>query len=228
VYLAKSEMERDYLVRVCGLRAEKIVIGAPASAYARPATEQAQVRKTSIVFFSEPYEVASMRAEEVYRELLPALCRVARQNGRDLVIKLHPFESRAQRSTMVRGILSPEDFNLVKLQDGPLTADLMAQAWFGITVESTTVIDCLQNGVCCFICGWLTLSPYEYQQQYARFEVGQLLENVEQVSEIPRRVEELQNQLVPPAVLSKAADPAMLRQWLTSGSVERSDVRSAP
>jgi hypothetical protein len=104
----------------------------------------------------------------------------------------------------------------------------MAQAWFGITVESTTVIDCLQNGVCCFICGWLTLSPYEYQQQYARFEVGQLLENVEQVSEIPRRVEELQNQLVPPAVLSKAADPAMLRQWLTSGSVERSDVRSAP
>jgi hypothetical protein len=228
VYLAKNEMERDYLVRVCGLQAERIGIGAPASSYARPAREQDRTKRTSIVFFSEPYEVASMRAEEVYRELLPVLCRVARQNGRDLVIKLHPFESRAQRSRMVRDILSPEDVILVKLQDGPLTADLMAQAWFGITVESTTVIDCLQNGVCCFICGWLTLSPYEYQQQYARFGVGQLLENVEQVSEIPRRVEELQNQLVPPAVLSKAADPAMLRQWLTSGSVERSGVRSAP
>jgi hypothetical protein len=228
VYLAKNEMERDYLVRVCGLQAERIGIGAPASSYARPAREQDRTKRTSIVFFSEPYEVASMRAEEVYRELLPVLCRVARQTGRDLVIKLHPFESRAQRSRMVRDILSPEDVILVKLQDGPLTADLMAQAWFGITVESTTVIDCLQNGVCCFICGWLTLSPYEYQQQYARFGVGQLLENVEQVSEIPRRVEELQNQLVPPAVLSKAADPAMLRQWLTSGSVERSGVRSAP
>ena len=228
VYLAKNEMERDYLVRVCGLQAERIVIGAPASAHPGPAREPEQEKRTSIVFFSEPYEVASMRAEEVYRELLPALCRVARQNGRDLVIKLHPFESRAQRGRMVREILSPEDLNLVKLQDGPLTAELMARAWFGITVESTTVIDCLQNGVCCFLCGWLTLSPYEYQQQYARFGVGQLLEKVEQVSEIPKRLEELQNQPVPPSMLSKEADPAMLRRWLTAGSLERSGARSAP
>jgi hypothetical protein len=228
VYLAKNEMERDYLVRVCKLPAERVAVGAPSSTYARPAREQARARKTSIVFFSEPYEVASMRAEEVYRELLPELCRVARQNGRDLVVKLHPFESRAQRSRMVREILSPEDVNLVKLQDGPLTAGLMAQAWFGITVESTTVIDCLQNGVCCFLCGWLMLSPYEYQQQFARFGVGQLLDNVEQISEIPSRLEHLQNQSEPHAVLTKAADPEMLRRWLTSGPLERSGARSAP
>jgi hypothetical protein len=228
VYLAKNEMERDYLVRVCGIRAERIVIGAPASVHAGPATEQAQVKKTSIVFFSEPYEVASLRAEEVYRELLPALCRVARQNGRNLVIKLHPFESRAERGRLVQEILSSEERNLVKLQDGPLTSELLAQAWFGITVESTTVIDCLQNGVCCFLCGWLTLSPYEYQQQYARFGVGQILGNLEQVSEIPSRLGNLQNQPVPSGVLSKAANPAMLRRWLTAGSFESSGARSAP
>ena len=111
-------------------------------------------------------KLPGMRADEVYRELLPSLCRVARQSGRGVIIKLHPFESLSQRVAMVRDILTPEDRNLVNVVDGPLTSALLAQAWFGITVESTTVIDCLRNGICCFLCGWMSLSPYEYPQQY--------------------------------------------------------------
>jgi hypothetical protein len=88
----------------------------------------------------------------------------------------------------------------------------------------------LQNGVCCFLCGWLKLSPYEYTQQYARFGVGQFLEGAEQIGKIPERLEEWQKQSLPSAlsksVFSKQADPAMLQRWLIMGSPEYTSARS--
>jgi len=220
LYLAKNEMERDYLLRVCGLPAEKVVLGAPAPGSAPSSIDPTSSEPThppqcSAILFSEPYEVAGMRADEVYRELLPSLCRVAREGGRGVVIKLHPFESLAQRSRMIRDILGSEDRKLVSVVDGPLTPDLMARAWFGITVESTTVIDCLRNGTCCFLCGWLSLSPYEYAQQYARFGIGEVLQDAQQLLEIPSRLTEFQKRPPMKLNLSVTADPAMLQRWLT-------------
>jgi hypothetical protein len=214
-YLAKGEMERDYLLRVCGLPAERIVIGAPSSGDVRSGKEGRNPQKTSVIFFSEPYEVAGMRPREVYRELLPSLCRVARESGHSLIIKLHPFESSSQRLELVRDILSTEDFNMVSVVDGPLTGELMAQAWFGITVESTTVIDCLQNNICCFLCGWLAHSPFEYVQQYARFGIGEILQGAEQLLEIPARLEKFNHRPTMETNLSATVDPAMLQRWLT-------------
>ena len=157
-----------------------------------------------------------MRPEEVYRELLPSLCRVARENGRSVVIKLHPFESRSQRTKLVRDVLQSDDRDLVTVIDGPLTPELMNRAWFGITVESTTAMDCMRNGVRCFLCGWLSMSSYEYPKQYARFGVGDALQDVRQVSEIPRRLAETKAQPVSRWNLFPTPNPALLRRWLTS------------
>ena len=223
-YLAKNEMERDYLLRVCVLPPERIVVGAPVPRSGRAASKAKPPGKTSAVFFSEPYEVVGMRAEEVYRELLPALCQLARANGRDVIVKLHPFESAAQRRRMIREVLPTEDGNLVTVVDGPLTDDLMSQAWFGITVESTTVMDCRQKGVQCFLCGWLTLWPFEYVQQYARFGVGEVLQSVEQVADIPARLAEFQSRDAPAGTI-RAADPVLLQRWLTSARLERNLAR---
>ena len=225
VYLAKNEMERDYLLRVCGLPGERVVIGGPSPPVRGSAREHRQPEKTSVMFFSEPYEVVGMRAEEVYRELLPPLCQLARASGRDVVIKLHPFESLSQRRRMVQDILTAEDGRLVTVVDGPLTDELLAQAWFGITVESTTVMDCLQNGIQCFLCGWLTLWPFEYVQQYARFGVGEVLQSVEEVAGIPGRLGPSENRVMAQASVSTPADPALLQRWLISGLHESADVR---
>jgi hypothetical protein len=219
-YLAKSDMERDYLLRVCGLPAARIVMGAPSSGDVRSGDvrsgkEGQSPRETSIIFFSEPYEAAGMRTHEVYRELLPSLCRAARESGHGLILKLHPFESLSQRRIIVRDVLTPADCNLVRIVDGPLTTELMGQAWCGITVESTTVIDCLQNNICCFLCGWLAHSPFEYVQQYARFGIGEALQDAEQLLEIPRRVADFHNRPTMKANLSATVDPAMLKEWLT-------------
>ena len=222
VYLAKNEMERDYLLRVCGLPAARVEVGAPSQGTEQSVREpggphRPDERSTSAVFFSEPYEGVGMRAEEVYRELLPPLCDLARANGHGVIIKLHPFESRSQRARMVRDILGLEDARLVTVVDGPLTDELMSQVWFGITVESTSVMDCLKKGIQCFLCGWLTLWPFEYAQQYARFGVGEALQRVEEIGEIPRRLGDFHNPAGERASLATAADPVLLQRWLTSG-----------
>ncbi len=214
LYLAKTEMERDYLVRVCGLREERVMIGAPPVPSAMRKAEGSSGRFA--ILFSEPYEVGGMRAEEVYRELLPPLCRLARVNERDVVVKLHPFESRSQRRKIIQDVVSSEEAKFINVIDGPLTAELLAHAWFGITIESSTVVDCQQHGVCCFLCRWLPHSPYDYGQQFARFGVGEALEAVAEVEDIPRRLADFYGRPVAPMDLSAAADPAMLRRWLTA------------
>ena len=214
LYLAKNEMERDYLLRVCTLPAERVVIGAAPTGDALSVTES-RAPRSSVVLFSEPYEVAGMRADEVYSELLPLLCRVARHSGRSVIIKLHPFESVSQRRAMIRGILTPQDCKLVTIVDGPLSSEFMARVWCGITVESTTVLDCARNAICCFLCGWLSLSPYEYVHQYARFGIGEVLQDARQILEIPSRLADFRNRPPMNLDLSVTVDPAMLQGWLT-------------
>ena len=227
IYMAKNEMERDYLLRVCGLPAEKVVIGAPYRDSVIPARDAGGSMRMSAILFSEPYEVANLRAAEVYRELLPPLCRLVREKGRRLIIKLHPFESRSQRSRIVDEVLEPEDRALVSVIDGPPTPEIMAQAWFGLTVESTSAVDCRQSGVHCFLCGWLTFSPFGYAQQYARFGVGEVLQSAEQISGIPQRLVDFEKRPAMPWNLSPTADPEMLQSWLTSGLREPVGARPA-
>jgi hypothetical protein len=207
-------MERDYLTRVCALPAQRIAIGAPSQDASTGAAGHQAPQKTSTIFFSEPYENVGMRTEEVYGEVLPALCRLARENGRDVMIKLHPFESRSQRTRLVRSLLQVEDYKLVTILDGPLSKRLLSQAWCGLTVASTTVLDCLMEHVPCFLLGWLSLSPFGFVQQYTRFGVGDLLGSVGEIAEIPQRIAKFHDSVRNPQALWRQAEPDQLRQWL--------------
>ncbi|HUO13953.1 MAG TPA: hypothetical protein VMX38_03115 [Verrucomicrobiae bacterium] len=221
-YLAKNEMEREYLVRVCGLSEERCTIAAPSSFRRDDSPGSGRNDGSTIVFFSEPYELAAMRSEEVYREVLPPLGRLAAEKGKSLTIKLHPFESRSERTRVVHDVLESYDSRNVRVLDGPLTAELLKEAWFGITVESTSVLDCAQNGVCCFLCAWLSHSPYQYIQQYARFGVGAMLQGRAQIASIPELLVRFE-----PAPLTQPADPALLKQLLTAAFSEQRSARLA-
>ena len=74
IYLAKGEIERDYLLRSCGVPAEKVVLGGQGLP-SRPVAAKAATQPSQawLVFFSEPYQAGGWRAEEVYRDLLPKL-----------------------------------------------------------------------------------------------------------------------------------------------------------
>jgi hypothetical protein len=216
-YLAKNEMERDYLLRVCELPPGKVVLGAPAVAE-NSAADGGLSGRSCLVFFSEPYENAGMRAEEVYGELLPPLCRIAQQSGRSVIVKLHPFESVSQRTSLISSLLSEEDFERITIVDGPMSQSLLSNSWFGVTVESTTVLDCYLRGVPCFVCAWLTLSPFGYVQQYARFGIAQILRDAKELNEIPGMLDALRNSPSRQESYWNTAEPEMLRQLLGTKS----------
>ena len=180
---------------------------------------------TSAILFSEAYETAGLRAEEIYWEILRPLCRIAGESGHNVIVKLHPFESMAARKRLIRSLLSPQEFKLVTVVDGPSSPQLFAQAWFGITIESTVALECLSAGVPSFLCGWLKLSSYGYVEQYARFHVGEMLRNPEEIGEIPSRIALFQDAAKRPQGFGSLAKPEDLRQLLSTGSLASAGAR---
>jgi hypothetical protein len=182
-YLAKGEMERDYLARICGVDASRIRPESPSSA-----RENLSLWSDSapwIVFFSEPYETDLWRVEAIYREVLPRLCAAARIAGKTVLLKLHPFESAGQRRRLMARTLSDEDRKLVNLTDVPLSREILQKTWCAVTVESTVAFECASVGIPAFLCGWLRHAYSGYAPQYARFGVGRMLETPDDLLRIP-------------------------------------------
>jgi hypothetical protein len=214
VYLAKSEMERDYLVRVCGLVPERVVSGAPDRRIVNRPRHPHFPQASQIVFFSEPYENSGARPQEIYRELLVPLASLARRKGVRLVIKLHPFETIARRKQIIDATLPAEDRSLIEIASGPLAREMLLKTWFGVTVESTAALDCTLQGVPCFLCEWIVLSSFGYVQQFARFGAGIALRSPEQLGDIPAILELKKKASIHREGLWRAIEPAQLRRHL--------------
>jgi len=182
-YLAKGELERDYLVRQCRVAPHRIAVGSPG--VPSPAANVSADEKPWLVFFTEPYGTSGWRMEEVYRDLLPRLLSLAQITGLTLVFKLHPFESSKGHRSLLRKFLAPGELDKILVIAGPAPAELWAKTRFAMTVESTIALECAALGVPVFLCGWLQSSHCGYVAQYARFGIGELLDCSEQIAEIP-------------------------------------------
>lgn len=186
--LAKGKMEEDYLTRVCEVAPESVEIGAPAglarTLEIRPSGNSAA--RPYIVFFSEGYEVSSGRTKEFYRDVLPPLAALAREHGRKLMVKLHPSESRQERGKFISAALTKEASGVTQVVSGALSEELFDKAWFGVTVLSTTSMECTAHGVPCFLCKWLEFWPYGYIDQFARFGAGKILQSADEIAAIPQ------------------------------------------
>jgi hypothetical protein len=182
-YLAKSEMERDYLRRVGHLSPDRIVV-APVSS--ENSTQQIIPQRDApwLVFFTEPYRAYGWRTDDVYRELLPRLCDLAQACSLKLVFKLHPFESVRGHRKMLRR-LAPEHERHIDVISGPPTPDLWRSMRFAMTVQSSTALECAALGIPVFLCAWLRETTSGYLEQYARFGVGEVLQSVEEIAEVP-------------------------------------------
>lgn len=187
VIWAKGKMEEDYLVRRCGVPQERVEIAAPVM----PANwntldkTKRQDFKPYILFFSEACDVSGGRQEEFYRDILPPLASLARAGGRKLIVKLHPAESERERAGMLTRILSAEQKTATLVISGPLTEELLAKAWFGITILSTVATECAVRGIPCFLCKWLESWPYGYVEQFIHFGVGIGLNHPDEIARIP-------------------------------------------
>jgi hypothetical protein len=184
-YLAKGEMERDYLERSCGVDAGRIQIGSSSKGQGQEPASLWSEQSPKITFFSEPYETDSWRVEAIYREVLPCLCAAARRAGKTVLLKLHPFESARQRRRLVEEILSETDRELVTITDAPLSSEILRKTWCAVTVESTVAFESAAVGIPVFLCGWLRHAYAGYAPQYVAFGVGRMLESPDDLLRIP-------------------------------------------
>lgn len=218
VIWAKGKMEEDYLVRKCGVPPEKVEIAAPAlpGNWRGAGKSNPPPLQPHILFISEPSDVGGGRPEEFYKDLLPALADLALAAGRELIVKLHPAETERERAKVLSRILSPRQRAATRIVTGPLTEDLLANAWFGITILSTVAIECAIRGIPCFLCKWLEFWPYGYIEQFIRFGAGIGLNDPREIANIPKYLE----QHPAPAGVSEncwhQAAAGRLRELLTS------------
>lgn len=210
VVLAKGEMERRYLTENCGVPESQVLIGAPSGQ--RPPTHSPD--RDSIVFFSEDYEASGARVEEFYRDILPPLETLAMQYNKRIVIKLHPAENRRERLRFIRKIISHGGMKLVTVVEGQLGEELLSRAWIGVTVISSTAVDCALRKIPVFLCGWLENWPFRYSEHYQRFDVGVRLQGPNEILEIPSVLGHRRDcnvgaicQTASPEVLLKALSP---------------------
>jgi hypothetical protein len=212
-FLAKGEMERDFLERVCEVDRARVLIGAPGSPV--PKNLQGWNRDAPwLTFFTEPYEIDFWRVEAIYRQMLPPLCEAARRSGKSVVLKLHPFESLKRRRRLVSRCLGEEDRRLVMLMDAPLSSEILAKTWCAVTVESTVAFECASIGIPSFLCGWLRNAYAGYVGQYVRFGIGILLESPTDLLRLPEYMRAHDSDQTPSRLLAQEISPSTLSRIL--------------
>jgi hypothetical protein len=213
-YVAKGEMERDYLLRSCEVAADKVILGGqgiPAIWGSLKAITQP--RGDWLVFFTEPYDAMGWRSDEVYRELLPKLLGLVQSSGMKLVFKLHPFESVKGHRRILRRYLPQQEASIGVIA-GPPSEQLWNNTRCALTVQSTVALQCASLGIPVFLCHWLRDLTSGYIEQFSKFGVGHLLESADELSRIPEQLEEDARTLQIRPTLWENMDPAKLQDLL--------------
>ncbi len=214
IYLAKGEIERDFLVRSCGVPAAKVVLGGQGLPSGPDAAKAATGQSEAwLVFFTEPYQAMGWRPEEVYRDLLPRLWSLSQACKLKLVFKIHPFESVRGHRRVLRKYL-PEHEPRIGVIAGMPSPELWRNIRFGLTVQSTVALQCAAQGIPVFLCSWLRDATSGYLEQFARFGIGQVLESAAELSEIPRLLEMQGKTVELRPNLWETMDPEQLRDLL--------------
>jgi len=213
-YLAKGEIERDFLLRSCGVPVAKVVLGGqglPSSSDAAKAA--ARQSEPWLVFFTEPYQAMGWRPEEVYRDLLPKLWSLSQVCKLKLVFKIHPFESVRGHQRVLRKYLPVQEPGIGVIAGTP-SPELWSNIRLGLTVQSTVALQCAAQGIPVFLCSWLRDTTSGYLEQFAKFGIGQVLESAAELSEIPRLLEMKGKRVELRPNLWETMDPAQLRDLL--------------
>jgi hypothetical protein len=213
-YLAKSEMERDYLQSICRVASDRIVIAEPS----RPKVPSSQntARRSAapwLVFLTEPYHCHGWHIDEVYREILPRLFSLAEACDVKLVFKLHPLESIKGHRRMLQRLI-PEHEREIEIIAGPPTPQLWSNTRFAMTVQSSTAVECAALNIPVFLCAWLRDAYSGYVSQFGRFEVGRVLDSPDQISEIPELLTEESRNSFQARVSRRSVEREQLTQFL--------------
>lgn len=189
-YLVKSEMERDYTVRICRVPADRVVFERSVENSIAQVPARGGSGQGCIVFFTEAYHSAGFREEEIYRELMPAMLTAGHVLGLRVVIKLHPFDSVKKLQQSLRSVLSGVDRRRVHIWSGAMSEERWWKTRVAVTGQSSVSLDSQSRGIPTFLCQWLSDPFSGYQKQFVSFGIGRLLSSVAEVGRIPEMLNE--------------------------------------
>jgi hypothetical protein len=215
-YLAKSEMEKDYLLRTCHVPRQQLVLAAPTPS--NPITNSTSDRPW-LVFFTEAYHTAGWREDEVYGELLPKLSALAQACGLELVFKLHPFESVEAHRRLLRRLLPDYEAARIHVIAGAPSGELWRKIRFALTGQSSVVLECAAQCIPVFLCAWLRDSYTGYVSQYQRYGIGHALSSAEEITNIPELLNSHSTMQPTKNKSRQAVNPEVLRDLLCGNSV---------
>lgn len=216
IYLAKSMMEWDYLVHQCGMTPERIAVGGPMKVHpSASVTTGPRSDRSWLVMFTEPYGAQGWRAEEVYRELLPPLLRLARVAGAKLVFKLHPFEDKKGQWRLLKRVLPAAETREIEVVEGIFTEQMWQNTRIALTVQSTMALDCVTRGVPVFLCAWLRTLETGFVEQFSRFGIGEVLNSPGELAEVPLLLKSFASAPLAKDAIWKAMDPRELHDALS-------------
>ena len=86
---------------------------------------------------------------------------------------------------MAEGVLSSAQRELLRVVDDPLHQQLLDRAWFGVTINSTTGVECALSDVPVFLCRWLDFTYSGYSDQFIEFGAAQKLSSAQEIGDIP-------------------------------------------
>lgn len=227
VYFTKSEMEYDYLRRVCRVPVQNMAV----AGLSRPATQipakfANNKQQQWLVFFSEPFNAMHWRADSVYRDLLPRFLKVAEQCGLKMVFKLHPFESAGAFRRLLQSLPAGQAGarNSLIIAGTP-TDEFWTHMNCAIAIQSTVAIECAERGIPVFLCNWLRDPWSEYVQQFERFGIGRVLQHPGEIEDIPTLLPRLSNIPLRKG-LQSTSTPDVFRAWLAGGELEKAAVQA--
>ncbi len=221
IYLAKNEMEYDYLRRVCRVPAQNMIIAGPPRPVVPIPAKFTNDKRRWLVFFSEPFSAMHWRADQVYRDLLPRLLNLAERCGLKMMFKLHPFESIGAFRQLLKNVPGGEaSAKTSMVLTGAMADEFWENMSCAIVIQSTVAIECAERGIPVFLCSWLRDSYSEYIQQFARYGAGHVLQHPAEMEDIPGMLPRLRDTRLE-AGLQSAPDAFAFRDWLSGNPRER-------
>lgn len=158
-FLVRGRFFQDLLAKP--LRDKSSVLNVPPAA-ATPDNATADGRKRAILFITAPIYIHPLYTAEEVTQILEILLRVAEQEDRPLIVRVHPTESVHAYRRLVEK-LSPQRAPQVSYSQGTPADAVLRQSDVAVSFYSTMFLDCLRYGVPIISLDW---HNWPFKEQY--------------------------------------------------------------